>query len=591
MHNGILYSSLKLFVEERQFDGDLKMICLWQLWCHGGLLLLTTIISAGFCLPRVSSFTPASKYDQRPHGRPVSVLLFATVEEHSVQKVAVDDNRPHKDRAKETRKARRLNHGFRHLYRHPAGTTPSIRSEDMSARDYLKYHGGYTDQQIDNLHEGFPPLLDLDVPKHLIPKMRFLKETLLELPSATEVLPEDIRTSLPPQYYGSRLERIIAPRHAFLVHMKLPHGKDLLQDASHRGATMFGNTSSSSNTISLSRWQDFLKSCRNTKQFAALCNRWAREQQQQQQQQQQDSSRNPQQSFTSSITPKQIEAFDVLFGRGLMAAARNELCQSGNDPVPIDHINITSGEMMDLLIQHGANPLERDNRGVSLLHWASGSGNLGGVQALLPSFLHDNHTIGNDTKTIDNIGFFVPAERDGSTPLHWASAGANSREFGTGGHLEVCQYILSQAPSAKSARHLVNQLTRDGNSALMWAAWSGTLETVKFLIRNRADPSGSNRNGCTLAHWASSGGNLEVCQYLANTVGVDFTAANHGGNTPLTHAVAFRRKEVVEWLRREIVDKDDDCAAASLALEFVDWADGQDEARQEVLNLFEDWYV
>ena len=99
----------------------------------------------------------------------------------------------------------------------------------MSTRDFLKYHGGYTDEQVDNLHELFPPLLGLDVTKHLVPKMRFLKETLLELENPyDDVLPKSIRDSLPPQYYGSRLERIVAPRHAFLVHMNLPHGKQLL---------------------------------------------------------------------------------------------------------------------------------------------------------------------------------------------------------------------------------------------------------------------------------------------------------------------------------------------------------------------------
>ena len=54
----------------------------------------------------------------------------------------------------------------------------------------------------------------------------------------------------------------------------------------------------------------------------------------------------------------------------------------------------------------------------------------------------------------------------------------------------------------------------------MWASWSGTLETVKLLIRNRADSTVANRNGCTVAHWAASGGNVEVCKYLGSVTGV-----------------------------------------------------------------------
>jgi hypothetical protein len=58
-------------------------------------------------------------------------------------------------------------------------------------------------------------------------------------------------------------------------------------------------------------------------------------------------------------------------------------------------------------------------------------------------------------------------------------------------------------------------------------------------------------------------------------VGVDFFVPNHGGNTPLTHAVAFGRVEVVRWLREVAVDtsnEDNDILAAQLAEDFVEWS-------------------
>lgn len=367
--------------------------------------------------------------------------------------------------------------------------------------------------------------------RHIHPKMRFLQETM-GVANTSEMM-----LRIPPQYFGARLERIIAPRHAFLVYFGLPHGKELVE----------GNPD---------LWRDFLISCRTTKRFSALCNQW-----------------RPKGS--PSITSKQIEAFDTIFGRGILAAARNEICQA-NNTWPLEHVNITSAGLIELAIKHGANPLERDNRGGSLLHWAAGTGNLDAIKVLLPYF---------------SKGILELTERDGATPLHWAVAGANSKEFGIGGHPEVCEYLLSMCGVAQqlnvTTKMLVNQLTKDGNSPLMWASWSGTLETVKLLVRTRADVGVANRNGCTVAHWAASGGNLEVCKYLADVVGVDFSVPNYGGNTPLTHAVAFGRVDVVQWLRG--VGREEDSIAASLAEDFCVWTEG-DEKRKQVLTLFQDDY-
>eukprot|EP00980_Cylindrotheca_fusiformis_P003117 scaffold721_cov131-Cylindrotheca_fusiformis.AAC.7 len=426
----------------------------------------------------------------------------------------VVDVRPHEQRAKGPRLARRMNNGFRYLYR-----KHDEKLEEMTSLEYLSQF--YPEDTVLKMNATFPPLLELNVSRHLHPKMRFIQETM-GISNISQVI-------IPPQYFGARLERTIAPRHAFLVHRGLLHGRTLIEDPS--------------------KWQDFLVSCRTAKRFSALCNQWR-------------------ENDSPIITPKEIEAFDTLFGRGALAAARNELCQF-NNTWPLEHINITSSSLLRLLIQHGINPLERDNRGVSLLHWAAGSGNLDAVKALVSFFPK---------------GVLERAERDGATPLHWAVCGANSKEFGTGGHIEVCRYILS----LDDPKLLVNELTYDGNSPLMWASWSGTLETVKLMVRNRADRTIANRNGCTCAHWAASGGNLEICKYLKSTVDVDFSKPNYGGNTPLTHAVAFGHAEIVRWLREQACG-DDDEIAASLAKDLDTWTDG-DSQRRQVLQLFRDDY-
>ena len=473
----------------------------------------------------------------------------------------ISDDRPHEQRAVKPRPARRLNHAFKYLYRHDI----PAEIQAMDPLTYLQDYAGYTQEQVISMNQTFPPLLTLSVPRQLHPKLRFLQETLqVESSSdrvqATSLVDERNQqlSMLPPQYFGARLERILAPRHAFLMHYNLTHGLELVSDAN--------------------KWQAFLLAARKAKRFAALCQSW--------------------QSSKHSITSKQVEAFDALFGRGLMAAARNELVQH-NNTWPLQYVDVTAARMMDLLIRHGANPKQLDFRGVSLLHWAAGTGHLEAVQVLLAWQARENERIKTSSTTncttsqqqTDRLDIFhTVTQRDGATVLHWAAAGAKAREFGCGGHVHVCQYLLEHVDSGRRKEY-VNLLTKDGNSALMWAAWSGTLETVKLLVRHRARSDHANRNGCTVAHWAASGGNVEVCKYLFHTVGVDFTVGNHGGNTPLTHAVAFGRSEVVKWLREEVLkgSAEDDETAFNLAQDFVHWTDG-DERRQQVLKLFQDWY-
>ena len=560
--------------------------------------------------------------------------------------VSEADRRPYEQRRNQPRKARRLNHSFQHLYRHehPMFDDAYIASKSYvmtHVREYLHVYGlGYSWDMIHNMCKQFPPLDTLHVLRHVRPKMRFLKYTLLisfqntTVSDIISVMTNRTTTAttkrtlssivrIPPQYFGSRLERTIAPRHAYLIHVSLPHGLLLFQWKNTQGQSLF---------------IDFLQACRQDKAFIQLCKEWRKlygfivdpnypklv-----------SSSSSPQHLFadTSSMVPSKdppihdpniidipsLLLFDTTFQRGILSAARNEMIHHNNNnndnsifqlhpEYPSKsklHSFISSEQMIYLLIRHGANPFETDIRDISLYHWAAGSGNVQGLKILIQMTLSQGL----------EEALQIKAHRDGATLLHWAATGAQAKNFGTGGHYDVCRYFLdfflvqqqqqqqsssSSDPSVSSSsnkkllheKDVVNACTKDGNSVLMWAAWSGSFDVVKLLIRHRADVLIQNRNGCTVAHWAASGGNLELCRYLYDILGVDFSIANYAGNTPLSHAMAYGRKDVVRWLLEEVGVQDVGDRARLLAIDMMQWSSGSDDAKENkdvTMDLFGDY--
>lgn len=565
------------------------------------------------------------------------------------------DRRPHEQRVSGPRKARRLNHPFQHLYRHSEpwwedndwNDTVAISDEvrgfhgeqiilkddasdahavsspqkfnstfsqqpidvkkSLLAIQYLHMHGCYTLEEISRLHAKFPPLLEMDVLRHFRPKMRFLKDCLGGATKG-QLLNPQLKAILPANFFGARLERTIAPRHAFLVHLGLPSGKALWDDT-------FPATVGVSRTAGRkSLLEDFLLMHRKPKQFAAMCNSW----------------KNLYGSTIDSdnlpITSEQILAFDKLFQRGTLSAARDDsayifLDENGanrsnkngntaNSESLLQTANVTSAQLVRYLIQHGANPWETDVRGASLFHWAAGCGNLQGLRELVNGcdrldFRFQAEGTENSSSPKNpgvHAALLWKASRDDALPLHWAAAGAGPKEFGIGGHVSVCSYLLSLCTeyAIVSERKLINSQTKDGNTILMWSAWSRSLDIVKLLVRNRADTTRSNRNGCTVAHWAASGGDLSVCQYLHKMASVDFDVENFARNTPLSHSVAYGRYEVAKWLKEDLKVEDEGGNAEVLALDFVNWADmgvgliveEEEVERRSVYSLFnsfKDW--
>ena len=396
----------------------------------------------------------------------ISPLILPDVDttnsEDDLQHSEPIDNRPREQRVDGPRKARRLNHPFQHLHRHsdPSWSdnnwndTIAITDEvyecynnifDIIDNDtappkqqqlnstfaqkpidvqtsllgiqYLHQHGGYTFDQIQQMHSKFPPLLEIDVVRQLRPKMRFLKDCLGGL-TADQLLNPQLKDVLRPDYFGSRLERTIAPRHAFLLHIGLPSGKALWDD-----------TYEPSLTFSCLLDQ-FLIMHRKPKQFAAMCNSWRN----------MYGATNLQDNLP--ITSEQIIAFDKLFQRGILSAARDDSSykqqpdkQINSSPSLLQTANVTSAQLVQYLIQHGANPYETDVRGASLFHWAAGAGNLEGLKELVKGCDQlDSRIQARRGPFTSNPGVHAAilwkASRDDAIPLHWAAAGAGPKEFG-----------------------------------------------------------------------------------------------------------------------------------------------------------------
>uniref|UniRef100_A0A7S2EGK5 Ankyrin n=1 Tax=Ditylum brightwellii TaxID=49249 RepID=A0A7S2EGK5_9STRA len=531
----------------------------------------------------------------------------------------------------------------------PLSTTTTYASDDETTSFFQSWN--YTEQEIHQLYQDFPPLSQnkFNTVDNLYPKMRFLVETIQQEGNFPKNNDDDkaklitastiLKNSTPATFFGCRLEKVILPKHAYLAYHSptLPSGHDLLLPSSSI------NDSKEGSAISL--FEEFLNACTGTTaEFASLCNRWQMQQRNSECQKLQPQRRH---------TVKRIETFERLFRKGLLSVIRdhsdfdnrNNKRDDGDD-----EFNSTSEEMVQLILNHGANPIhivgrEGKGNGVSLLHWSAGVGNLGATRVLLETLLSSSQ---KRSKRKDMMDLLLNSRgaKDGATPLHWACCGVNAGGFGCGGHFDICRLFLEDdslisdenslhsgigsdvasnvqkhhgpnnifsSSTTTTSLELVNAATVTGNTPLMWACWSGSLPVVKLLLRHGADPHATNNNGCTIAHWCCSGGHLHVCQYLHERHSIDFKNENEAGHTPLNHAVTYGRPDVVEWIvstfhssreeensverggkgndgeNQTDIERDtstDLIKEGELAKEFASWLQG-DEARMAVLDIFE----
>lgn len=152
----------------------------------------------------------------------------------------------------------------------------------------------------------------------------------------------------------------------------LPHGQDLLSDPQ--------------------AFLLFLDAASSLDDFCELCQEWETQK-------------------GAIHTKEEIQNFEREFTPGLIPAVKE-----GSSRIP-------------LLLHHGANPFEYDKQGFLPFHWAAGTGNLIGVQAL---FYAEEGAKDNDSFIVD-IMDNSREPKEGATPFHWACCGVSTEFEGEGG--------------------------------------------------------------------------------------------------------------------------------------------------------------
>ncbi|RHZ63468.1 uncharacterized protein CDV56_109136 [Aspergillus thermomutatus] len=171
--------------------------------------------------------------------------------------------------------------------------------------------------------------------------------------------------------------------------------------------------------------------------------------------------------------------------------------------------------VMEMLIEAGAHPDEKDREGRTALSWAAGNGHAAAVQWLL----------------LKNAQVEV-ADKNERTALWWASLN---------GHYAIVRALLREGASLETK-------DKDGATAVLLAAANGQKAIVQLLSENGADLKIRNKDGMTALLHASANGHRATVQWLLSTNSIHLEDTDRNGQTALSWAVRNGSLSMVQFL-------------------------------------------
>ena len=250
----------------------------------------------------------------------------------------------------------------------------------------------------------------------------------------------------------------------------------------------------------------------------------------------------------------------------LHIAARNghlNLCQNliddhGFDKNIADNNGVTallnsaqsgSYELVKFFVEKGADIHEKTKAGYNCLHIAAGNGHLNLCQTLIDDHGFDKNIAGKNGWTallnsVQNgsyelVKFFVEKGAD----IHEKTkAGYNCLHIAAGnGHLNLCQTLIDDHGFDK------NIADKNGWTALLHSAQSGSYELVTFFVEKGADVHEKTKAGYNCLHIAACHRHLNLCQTLIDDHGFDKNIADNNGWTKLHISAQSGSYELVKF--------------------------------------------
>eukprot|EP00039_Didymoeca_costata_P014534 m.235480 g.235480 ORF g.235480 m.235480 type:complete len:983 (-) comp16046_c0_seq6:904-3852(-) len=132
----------------------------------------------------------------------------------------------------------------------------------------------------------------------------------------------------------------------------------------------------------------------------------------------------------------------------------------------------------------------------------------------------------------------VIVDKYGLTALQWAAGS---------GCLDVVKYLVNECEAD------IDQSNKEGRTPLMWACRNGHLDIALFLVQQGANIHAVTKKGVSSLHWATWGGSIECVDWLLGC-GIPINLLSNAGCNCCVWASAAGRVDMCEYLLQKGAD-------------------------------------